>query len=260
MSQRDDFIVWMSHTSYLGWGRLYVDLLKAMAWPVVAITAFLTFRKGLNALLTRAIKLKGFGGEAEFGDLNQAAVAVAGAIDQANEDRPAEPLTPVPDIPAEPGEPEAPGHSGEPESARPDQHRRLGRRSLNEYLIPIFGPATVGTWSVEEDGYASAGMSRGAIRTAWFHVSNRLIALADPETASSAPMHDLIDKLTSQHLISLETRDMVKSLYALYLAAHEGAPQSLSKEALSSISKAARQIVARINVEAGDAFLNKSAT
>jgi hypothetical protein len=260
MSQRDDFIVWLSHTSYLGWARLYVDMLKAVAWPIVAITAFLTFRKGLNALLTRAIKLKGFGGEAEFGDLNQAAVAVAGAIDQANEDRPAEPLTPLAEVPAEEGQADAPGPADEPGPARPDQHPRHGRRSLNEYLIPIFGPAEVGTWAVEEDGYASAGMSRGAIRTAWFHVSNRLIALADPQTAGSAPIHDLIDKLTSQHLISLETRDMVRSLYALYLAAHEGPPQSLSKQALSSISKSARQIVTRINVEAGDAFLNKPST
>jgi hypothetical protein len=99
----------MSHTSYLGWARMIVDVFKAIAWPVAVMLLGLKFAPEVKTLVTRGFSAKAPGLELDFRQQQQAVAelsAASAAIEQSPilVGAPKEP--PVADDPELPAEPE----------------------------------------------------------------------------------------------------------------------------------------------------------
>ena len=92
----------------MDWMTFIVELVKALAWPAVAVTVILTFKEKLTKLFEDITEVKGLGIEARFARGAKDALAEVAVIEtvdapvvQATEDQTVEPALSAEDLPKE---------------------------------------------------------------------------------------------------------------------------------------------------------------
>lgn len=75
-----DFVVWLSHTSYIEWAKTAVEALKAVAWPLTALFAIRLFKEDLRRLASKLRLFEGFGLKMDFGKEVLEVLAIANEL------------------------------------------------------------------------------------------------------------------------------------------------------------------------------------
>lgn len=144
----------------MDWLTFTVEVIKALAWPLVAVLVIIVFHKRLTELLEQLTEFKGWGTEAKFAKKAEAALVEAKTIEAIEQPPPLPAESPAPtEPPFDPNEP-VPDHylpmiEPIPEtliSVSPIGAMMMARRNLESAVkrlvareaVPVRSPVTLG--------------------------------------------------------------------------------------------------------------------